>query len=458
MALPTFVQGAAGASSLGETQTTYTLNLPNKVLSGNAVIVAVVIGSPETVTVTDDQGNTYTQEVTNNDGNADIFIFVALNITNSPRQIILSPNGADYVDAVALEFYNIATSSAVDKTFSNSGSGTTVTAGSQTTTVDGDLIFQFAVQDGSAAGQIWTEGSGWTGQLATPFIPSKFAQTQVQTTHGAINPTCTNNNSDTWNSIGIALKSASAGTAPSSTAIRVVRYQCIQLEPSFVTPAVFQLPSSGNLTVTASIWPVGLSISGITDNLSNSYSAVAAPYDSTYAELQIFYAKNAATGPSQKLTCNTTGSSAGGATIHVFDIANAAALPLDTTAGLPGGGAQSELDGDQVSAGNLAAQSINPTNPNELVISLLGVTSNNVIGISPGYFMCPTPGTFGADDSIAQNDGCAIEYTATPSSHQYTWTQSGGAYGGWVSISAAFMPATTPGDTVTESLVYRYHG
>jgi hypothetical protein len=449
MPTPTKVQMAAGASSLGETQTGYTLNLPNDILSGNAVAVGLVLGASATPSVTTEHSDTFTQEVTNSDGNAILYWFLGLNITSGARQIIVSFTGGppDYVDVKAIEFYNVATSSPIDKTFANSGSGTTVTAGSQTTTTSGDLILQMAVQDGSAAGQIWTNGSGYTLDVATPYVPSVGIQHTVQATAGAINPTMTNSNSDTWNSIGMAIKSASSGTAPSATGIRVVGYQCIPLAPSFTTPVVFQMPSSGNLIATASILPTGISFTGVTDTPSgNSYTAVASSYNSSTANLQIFYAANATPSQVLKLSMAVTGSSAGGATVHCFDITGAATAPLDTTAGLPGGGRESQDSGDQLSAGSLAAQSISPSNANELAINLLGVSSNNTTGVSPGFFMCPVPAQFGTEDSIAQNDGCAIQYTGATGSRQYTWTQSGGFFGAWVGISAAFMaPSTGPG-------------
>ncbi len=142
--VPTLVQAVNTSSTAGNVENTYTVRLPNATLSGNSVVLAVQQKSGTgALSVSDDKGNTYNLGKTNDDGVQTVSVFYALNVAAGAQKITLSfAGGANWVAAVAAEFYNVALSSAFDGASATGGVSTLVTAGNLTTTADHDLIFQ----------------------------------------------------------------------------------------------------------------------------------------------------------------------------------------------------------------------------------------------------------------------------------------------------------------------------
>jgi len=252
---PTLVQAVNTSNSQGNSVNTYTVRLPNATLSGNCVIVAVQSGSQlgsgaGTLTVSDDGGNSYNLAKTNDDGIQTVSIFYAMNVTAGAQIITLSfsRTGSNYVAAVAAECYNVATSAALDGTSAKSAISGSVTAGSLTTTADNDLIFQYATQETDGINTNWAQGASPWALVAADYFDAQVAQYQVQAVHETINPTLTQGSSKTFNSIGIALKPAVAGTAPFG--MRVVHMMHNRV-PAIASGSSFTLksPSTGNLLV-----------------------------------------------------------------------------------------------------------------------------------------------------------------------------------------------------------------
>jgi hypothetical protein len=145
--------------------------------------------------------------------------------------------------------------------------------------------------------------------------------------------TVTQAGSDRFGCASVALKAASAGTAPSGMRIVHVLHQSNQI-PSAGAWRV-QFPSSGNLIVGTVQEPGLVPISSITDTQSNRWVSAA-----TGGDAQIWYVNNATADPNLKLTVNITGSPQG-ITFLLYDIAGADTSAYDgavhNSGGAPGG-------------------------------------------------------------------------------------------------------------------------
>src|SRR5262249_30259432 len=151
-----------------------------------------------------------------------VSVYYATNVLPGAQAITLSfaGSGGKNVAAVASEFYNVALAGALDTASSGAGTGTSVSAGTLAATSDYDLIFQYATQDGDGSNTKWTQGASPWALLVADYFDPQAAQNQVQAVHGSASPTLTQNSSKGFNTVAIALKSATAGTAP--TGMRVV--------------------------------------------------------------------------------------------------------------------------------------------------------------------------------------------------------------------------------------------
>lgn len=443
MPTPTLVQHVSCPNSQANTLSSYVIHLPNATLANNCLIVGLQYGVNAAITahVADNKSNTWTARTKNSNGNQTLQIFTTAGATAGVTAVTLSFTGGspNFISGVFSEYYNIATSTAVDVSTGNTGSGTALTAGSMTTTVDGDLIWNFAEEDGPTASEIWTAGSGF-GLLSadTQTIPCAV-QAGIQATHGAINPAMSMNTSDSWNSVAVALKSASAGTPPSA-GIQIVRMLVEALAPGVGSPFTFQFPSQGNLLVAAYTGSPGFDITALTST-SNTWTQIGSAFNNGGSgDCQTWYAATASTSATLQIAATMTGTATGGSTLFLFDISGAATSPFDSTAG------RQTASATQSVSGNITGVSINPSASNELVVTQIAISSNNITGENTGSFVCPIPSTFAVtNDPLAENNGWSIQYAASTGLRNYVWTTVGGAVGSWANTAVAFQaPASTP--------------
>jgi hypothetical protein len=385
--------------------------------------------------VTDDRGNSYAIVAKHDDGNQVVNLAVALNVAEGAQKITISFSGVapPYVSGLASEFYNVATSNAVDGTTGNSGTSSSVTAGSLTPVFSGDLIYQYSVQDSTSNPMIsWTQGSSWT-LLSADVMDSTAAQYQVQSSAAAINPTLGMSPSQNFNSIAIALRPATEGTAP-PPGIRVNRVQHNSIPAWASSPVRLQFPCTGNLLVVSWIGVENHDITAVTDGNGNTYASAGAPFGLNQSgDNQLYYAASAVTntnmmGPS----ISTTGTDISGSTAVLFDVDDAAASPYDSVAG------RGTASGLQSSSGNITAASITPTTANSLIITSIGVTSNTVNGVSPGHFLPVVPAPIKSPNPVDQNNGWALYYSNGTTPLTFVWTTQGGPVDYWASIAVAF--------------------
>ena len=437
---PTFIQRTSDSNTQSGSPNSYTLRLPNGTQQGNCIIVGLQFAHGYGVTsisVTDDKNDSYNIVVSqpgNNDGRQVVNAAYALNVASGARVITIAFIGGmpTHIAATAFEYSNIAASNALDASTTNSGSGSSITAGNFTTTAANDLLWQYAIQDTSSSTvTTWTAGpSPWALRTADN-LDNQAVQDQFQLSAGSSTPTMTMSPSDTWNTVAIALKPASAGSS-APAGIRVVGIQHYAVPASFGSnPITIQFPCSGNLIVAVWLGIGGYDISRITDNSSNAYSSTGpAVAFGASGEAQIFHADNVVCSSNLQLQVSTTGSNtSGGSELVLYDISGAAASPFD---------AQGTATGNQTSPGNVSTASVTPSTSNGLVIAMLTVESNTITGVSPGLFDAGTTLPAIGISPVDQNGGLAHNYNTDTSPELFVWPASGGAVVNWASMAVAF--------------------
>jgi len=342
--------------------------------------------------------------------------------------------------AAADEFFNVATASPVDVTTGNTGSSTSVTAGSFTPAASGELLYHVGVQDTTSSPiTSWTQGASPWAFLSANRFDSMAIQYQVQATAAAINPTMTQAPTNGFNSVAVALKSASAGSA-APAGMRIVSVQHNDVPDTEATGFKIQVSATGNLIVDANI-SVSNAVTSITDSNSNTWTQpTGSPVQNGGSGFaQIFYAANATTSTTLTLTVSRVAGGTGGTDTHViYDISGANTSPFDNI---------QSATGNQTVAGNFNGVTITPAQANGIIFTDIGVNSPRMTAVSPAVFDDVTPHP-GAGINIAdENNGWGHENNTTTTARTYVWSDDGTAVGTWASLAAAFK-APAAGGTV----------
>jgi len=357
---PGLVRWASGSSTQtgaiagGGSARSYTFRLPEPTLSGNTVVLCVVsddsVNAPSVADDAPGGSNAWTDVVTATDStnHMKVHLWVAENVKAGTRTITPAFT-APYPQRVAVtgaEFHNVVPASAVDVTTTNvSASGSSsMSAGSMTTTQNGDLIYQCGVRGQNPIQNVinpYAAGSGMS-LLASDNWDGLVSQWGVQSNASSMTPTITMNSASGYASAAMALKaSASEQGSPRSATMQIVGIQHINIASSTATAqgalgtSRYQLANYGNLVV-ASIGPGNdtHSITAITDTNSRSWTSTGAVLGNGNAgKSQKFYLANAT--PTNYLGITATWSSCGGTstnncaqTIMFYDIAGTATSPF----------------------------------------------------------------------------------------------------------------------------------
>jgi hypothetical protein len=394
----------------------YFISLPNRTGSGNVLVLGISypFAAGRTVTVSDDKTNVWTPgPVTPSnptDGQIVSRLYYALNVAPGTQKITITFDGLLYnFQAVVTEFYNVATVAAADGSSGNSDSSAPSVEGSDiVTSASGDLIYVYAFDTHPT--------DTLTGFTATPGFTLLSADVQlgwvaeygIQTNAGPINPATTvTGGTDPFNAVALALKSASAGTSPSS-GIRIVHI-CHELTRRDIQ---FQFPSSGNLIVCNTAF-VQVQID-VTDMASVPTNNWIKAEPSEWAA-QIWYAPNANTSPDLRISCNETWF---GASFVLYDIAGADISPYDSAAGIPVASLDN-LDNSSL----LDMPVIAPTTSNGLVLAVHTTGFGPVVGTVGDGLMFDSV-TYGhqTDNDLMENaDGYAHYYNPTTQPVAFGW-------------------------------------
>jgi hypothetical protein len=183
---------------------------PSNNTLGNFLIVTGTAARPaSTITIADTAGNTYIPAmgpVTDSNQDVTAYIWYVPNCKGGANTVTLTPSTADALEIHISEWTGLATSSPLDQTASDTGTGTTASSGSRTTAVSGELIFGYTFLLNTASA-----GGGFTGMS---LVNGDLDEYQIQSTAGPIAATFTQT-TGTWLALMATFASTSGGTGGS---------------------------------------------------------------------------------------------------------------------------------------------------------------------------------------------------------------------------------------------------
>jgi hypothetical protein len=425
--------------------------LPNPAGAGNAVIVFATASNGDTITVTDDKSDSYSVAASHLNNNF-VYLFYALNVTAGARQIRINyPSSDAWVTGFAFECTNVATSSALDKAVSNSGSSATITAGSSGTLgASGDLVIQAYWNDSTQFG-CGSVRAGSQSNISWALIQADRsmclgAQWGMYSSTAALNPTMSSATAG-FNSVAIFLKAVAAGTPFPTDGIGITCMKTFWISPGYPggqdsLPRTEQFPCPGSLNNAVIVtWNGGETgvLSGVADSNGNSYSSTGAAVCGGNGGgcNHTFYTQGATLTNSQTLTFSGIN---GNDSAKIYIVRNGSTSSFfDKTV---------TAIGSQSGSGSFSTVTITPSTPNGLVIGEIGVASDTIIGtVGPGQlftscFWSSESAGFGGCD---ENNGWAYYLNPNTSSVTFTWTDTFGVPNGWVSRADAFESAVATG-------------
>ncbi len=386
------IEGACGPNNK------CTIRLPEPSLASNLLVLFLRFdfSSGRTVTITDDQSNTWTKATaTGSTGTgSDIWALYVCGAAAGTTELTLN------FDAVQLdlswdvmEFNNVATSSCLDNSSVNaSATLATVSSASLTptsaTVSNPDLIVMngadtaFQGFGSTTAITGFTAGSSFSLAAADRHYATA-TQWRTVTSNAAFTPSVTisGSNGDSAGAVALAFKSAAAGTAlGTGIAIRGIHEQHLDGSLSSYT---FSIPTYGNaILLTTSLSGSGIRLSSVSSSPANTWSTGC---DSGCTKTigatspQFAFTCNASTGTTMTITITTATAGTNFWTIYDIDNADHASSSscydkeVDTDTGTHSG------DPDVTSA-----PSITPTNTNGIVFAWVG------LGTGPAYPIAPT--------------------------------------------------------------------
>jgi hypothetical protein len=430
-----------------ETGNAFKYPLPNPTLTGNMLVLVLNYAQSvsRTVTITDDAGNSWsgTPDVTTSDTTNGVTtsIFHLANCLAGTSLLTVTFDAAILgVQAAVAEFYNIATTSPLDgSAAANLLTGSTIQSGSFSTTVDNDLILQFAID--SNGGTNYGDSQGITNiiqdsgyrPMAFDFHLGGALQATIQATHGATNPKLiyTAPAGQSYNSATIAFKrDLTKGTAPAGTGIRIVGIMHGRIPNTAGTANyTIKLCSQGNLVALTTAYNVNeLAINSASDNIDGAWTV-----KTNAADAQGAYRENTTDGYNRKVTLNLTNGSGGNMQFLFYDITGAAASSFDTATFASGGSFGP--------GSNSNAPSITPTTSNGLILTAITFNTGPPDSVTPGTFDCIFYTGYTDLAPADSGDGYAHYYNPNTSAVNFAWHDTV-ATTGWNAIAMAFKAAS----------------
>jgi hypothetical protein len=457
VAIPGLVQHVVYANNGQiDTETPISCQLPNATLANNCILLKLsypqgatlssIVTKNSAGTTLDTFSLTPLKTTTDAGNTVTTAIFGFFGCTAGAVTVVIAFTAAQNgISPAIMEWYNIATSSATDGTGAAvSGNQTgAISSGSFTTGTPGDLVLQWIMDNDNSTAWFagtnqldnftaFTKGSGMT--FAQADLQNGYAcQYQIQGSAGATNPSITTTPSGTfsWSSITLALKSASAGTAPSSTALRV--FGVYHTRPGSYTGTTgtgnwkVQFPCAGNTFAMLFSDPNGqIKVTAVSGVTSGTWTAFV-PSDTGCPSTAYKTSATASTDEILTLTLND-------ASIHgyiqgcLYDIVNGGAF--NQSAFLATG--SFSLPGNS----NAAPANITPLTATGISLSCVGLATgppDSLVTPSGGQFMSTYGGTGQTDASSFDNGDChgfLIFSSAASQSWVYHVTNNSGSSSG----------------------------
>jgi hypothetical protein len=440
-ATPLLIQHVASSANpvgVGIPGNNYKIPLPNPVLAGDALVLAITYPHANTSTLSDTLGQTWPAASITEDGGSgnnvtQIFVLCGSAGGNETITVGLTTSSLPFEYTVS-EFSNVASSGCVDgvvggANLSPNGSAV-INPGTFTPTINNDangghIIWNYTAISSGANGNptLWSPATGfalldgdiaWINKQGFPHA----SQWYLQATDAAVTPsiTSTGDTIDTFNSASVSLLVAdSGGVMPSGIHINKIIHETWTALSSGATLNL-QLPATGNLRILA--FPAGLNnidITSITDSDGGTWNLAQTGGDSA----QIWYAADRLPNPGLTVSVNTAGTSPTNS-VRFFDVQGAAASPLDVAAG-------TDLTNCSSVTTIRNQPTITPTGTNELVIATMGIGDGPGLGLASG---APTGAVWDLTTYSGENDNDLMEnadalghfYNTTTSVENWNWT------------------------------------
>jgi hypothetical protein len=432
------VVSSANPLGLGIAGNGFRIPLPNAVLGGDALVLAITFPHGNTSAVTDTLGQRWPAAAITEDGGTgnyvtQVYVLCGSAPGNETIQVNLTSSSLPFEYTVS-EFNNVATTGCVDgasggANLSPSSAGV-INPGSFTPLTNNDangghVIWNYNAISSIANGnpKAWVAASGFTlldGDIA--WIDEQgfphASQWYVQGTNAPVSPaiTATGDAVDTFNSVSVSLLVAEAGgQMPSGIHVNKIVHESWTALASGTTLNL-QLPTTGNLRVLTFAAPQNnINITSITDSDGGVWQLEQAGGDSA----QIWFAANVAPNPGLMVAIHTSGSSPTNSA-RFFDVQGASASPLDVAAG-------TDLTNCSGTTTVSAQPTITSSGANELVIATMGIGQGPGLGTASGapagaiWDLATYSGE--TDNDLMENaDALAHVYATTASVESWNWT------------------------------------
>jgi|GEM_PF-1432890 len=140
-----FVQAAANYGSAGP----ISVSFPSNTVAGDIILVGVIFNTNATLSVTDSQGNAFTQVGTQliSPGSNRSQVYYAKNIKGGPDTVTVTCSVSCYQEVYVTEYSGVDQTNPIDVQAGASGSAGAVSSGNATTTLAGDMIYGFCLGD-----------------------------------------------------------------------------------------------------------------------------------------------------------------------------------------------------------------------------------------------------------------------------------------------------------------------
>ena len=399
---PAFVQAASSASQ--GTPTSLSLAFSANTQAGDLLLVAFdYSGSATVASVTDTQGNVFTQVGTqlSTPGGVLSQVYYAPNTKGGADKVTVTlSENVSIIELYLNEYSGIASTNPIDAEAGASGSAGAVSSGDVTTTVAGDIIYGYCLGDNAC-----TVGSGFTARST---LDSNLIEDETAGAAGSYAATATANSGWTMQMVALKPASASSSDPPPDASLSSASL-------TFASQTVSSTSAAQSVTLSntggAALTITSVAISGTdpsdfaeTNNCGSSVGVGAsctisvtftpAASGSLTAALSI---TDNATGSPQSVTLTGTGASSGGTG------------GTGTSSPAAGLSPSSLTFGNQAMAITSSAQTITLTNSGTAALSMSGITftGTNAADFAEVADTC--------SGSVAAGANCTIGVTFTPS-------------------------------------------
>lgn len=194
------VQTAVNGNEAGTAS--MSVSLASSVTSGDFLIITGTAARPSnTLTIADSAGNTFISAIgpiVDSSQNVSSYIWYVPNARGGPDTFTITPSSTSALEIHVSEWSGLGATASVDQVSSATGSGTSISSGSKTTSVNGELIFGYAWVLNTAG-----VGAGFT---SLSLVNGDLDEYQIQTAAGLASANFTQSAGGNWLALMVTFK------------------------------------------------------------------------------------------------------------------------------------------------------------------------------------------------------------------------------------------------------------